>query len=515
MPNITPADNQSSKKSKSTKKPPKFRMPSQFSDVSDVSDVSSKGNPGSIDYVESQLLVPSKFPLEFFPDKYRRAIEEISESIGTSVEIPAAALITLIGACIGRTRGIRIKKGWIEHPNLYMAVIGNSGIGKSPSCRAIYKHVEKIENEWFDDSKELLDESKENVCFNQLIVDDATTEALSDVLEANPRGILWNRDELAGLLMDLDKYSGKAGSSMSRLMSAYDSGPWKINRKDKEKNKNISHATLSIFGTIQPRSLTEVFKTRDIEVGFLPRFLFLKVIHGKPILWTDKEISVETEDTLAKLIRTTINYDFLDELKPQIIDIAPMAKDVFIAWHDRTLLESWQDIENDFQQSIIKKLHAQCLRLALIAHCIEAAAQGESELKPISNRTMDKAIQLANYFKGQKQKTLRLITSAKVHSLSPIVIKAAQAIVELEPEIKNGMLPTVRITELVNQGLDDMFQIDSRAIGKAATTLSLKTKHMPDGNSRGIVINKEDIERLRGLLDLTSETSETSEILKI
>jgi hypothetical protein len=41
----------------------------------------------------------------------------------------------------------------------------------------------------------------------QAYVDDATVEALGGVLAENPSGIMWRKDELAGLIADLDKYS--------------------------------------------------------------------------------------------------------------------------------------------------------------------------------------------------------------------------------------------------------------------------------------------------------------------
>ena len=109
---------------------------------------------------------------------------------------------------------------------------------------------------------------------------------------------------------------------------------------------------------------------------------------------------------------------------------------------------------------------------------------------------------MANYFTGQKQKTLKLITSAEVNTITQVVKMVAKAIVELESEVNKGMLPTAKVAEFVNKDLDEQYKFDSKAIGKAATSLSLQTKHMPDGKSRGIVINKEDIDTLRRLIEV-------------
>ena len=51
----------------------------------------------------------------------------------------------------------------------------------------------------------------------------------------------------------------------------------------------------------------------------------------------------------------------------------------------------------------------------------------------------------------------------------------------------------------------------SAEVGKVAAKLELTTKHMPDGNSRAIEIQPDDIERLRNLLNMPSNPSKSSE----
>ena len=115
----------------------------------------------------------------------------------------------------------------------------------------------------------------EGINLRQLIVDETTLEGLSYVLEGNPRGILWHRDELAGLFKELDKYNGQKGCSLPRILSACDAGLWKITRADSTRNNYIPHTMLSIFGAIQPRVLSDIFfKEKDIDSGLIPRFLF-------------------------------------------------------------------------------------------------------------------------------------------------------------------------------------------------------------------------------------------------
>ncbi|NIA09382.1 MAG: DUF3987 domain-containing protein [Nitrospiraceae bacterium] len=39
-------------------------------------------------------------------------------------------------------------------------------------------------------------------------ISDCTIEAIADALDGNPKGLLWFREELNGLLLDLDRYTG-------------------------------------------------------------------------------------------------------------------------------------------------------------------------------------------------------------------------------------------------------------------------------------------------------------------
>lgn len=203
-----------------------------------------------------------------------------SNSFSVPVEIPFVAILAICAACIGRTRGIKIKSGWIEHANLYLCLISKSGTGKSPATKAFLSPIFAMEKQLFDEYQEsmkqyeiqmaewkrtLLDkearvaEKPEKPKWKQIYIDDATIESVADALDANPSGILWYRDELAGLILDLDKYTGKEGSTKSRLLSAYDSGPWKSNRIASSRQNYIENACLSIFGTIQPKAVPLIF----------------------------------------------------------------------------------------------------------------------------------------------------------------------------------------------------------------------------------------------------------------
>lgn len=467
---------------------------------------------------KSFLPIPPPFPLEVFPGSCQRAITEIQRAHGVPVEIPGCAFLGMAGGCIGRTRGVRIKQGWLEYANLWFAIVAPSGYGKSPAVREIQRPIFKLEKEWFSDYQEaqrqyILELERRRLTpkderatlppppdppeWRQLIVDDTTTEALTDALAGNPRGIAWTRDELAGLLQDLDKYARKEGGTKARMMSAYDSGHWKVNRREASKRAFIPHATLSIFGTIQPKALPSIFSDLDAATGFLPRFIFVSPTRETPPLWTDETVSGKTRDYLTITFEKLLTLDFDEEGEPIIIGVSREAKDLYENWFNEQVLEPWKDFEASVYEAVLAKLRGQCLRIALILHCHEAVDSGGPDVFPMSLDTMEKAITLANFFKAHQRNAWQSIVNRdKVADLPPLPRQVGQAILSLEGEIRGGMLATARITEQVNLGLDTRFHVSPDAVGKTAPVLKMVTDKLPDRTGRGFRIKPEDIQRL-------------------
>jgi hypothetical protein len=440
---------------------------------------------------------PPTFPLAVFPSAVQRIVEEHSRAFAVSMDIPGCALLSLVGACIGRSRGVLIRSGWIEHSNLWIVIVGESGTGKSPATRSIQAPAFQLEHKWYGEYREALKQHQHELekrnsvarkdrlnlglppeppAWKQLILDDATPEALTDALESNPKGILWYRDELAGLILDLDKYSsGKDGSTKSRLMSAYDSGPWKVNRVSKR--RFIPHANLSIFGTIQPAALPAIFSNMDAATGFLPRFIFVRTVQSQPPVWTDDSVSVESKDTLTTLIENLLGFDMNSDDEPLVIGVEQSAKAIFKAWYDHQAYEPWVEAEANVYKAVLAKLRGQCLRLALNLHCIDAVLAGHSEMKALTAKTMEKAIRLANYFKEHQKTVWELVVqSTGARELTPVQRRVVCALLELEGAIENGVLFTQQVVDHLNKNASDSFKVRAETVGKALVTLGFKTR---------------------------------------
>jgi hypothetical protein len=109
------------------------------------------------------------------------------------------------------------------------------------------------------------------------LVDDFTTEALGPILEANPKGVLVLKDELAGLINGLNQYKGGRGHDRQVLLSLWSGFDLMIDRKKGGGPVYVRRPFAAIAGGIQPGVLERLRGSDRRPVaddGLLDRLLF-------------------------------------------------------------------------------------------------------------------------------------------------------------------------------------------------------------------------------------------------
>lgn len=237
------------------------------------------------------------FDYGFLPANVRDYVKDISERMQCPPDFAAVNTYVMLSTVIGCKIGIRPKQkdNWTVIPNLWGATIGNSGVMKSPVRNEVMKPLKQLQAEIAEDAtrrneqiikeinamlagekikksarhaeaKKRLKEN-ENADISDLVNDDdtelkqepiprfltnnATVEALGELMIENPNGILFEADELIGLLKDLDK-QGQEGARAFYLTAADGNQSYTIDRILRGKNLHIDNACLSIVGGIQP-----------------------------------------------------------------------------------------------------------------------------------------------------------------------------------------------------------------------------------------------------------------------
>jgi hypothetical protein len=344
------------------------------------------GAVGSPTWLDPKPLADALPPVESFtpeliPDALRAWVMDVAERTQAPVEYVAVSAMVSLGAAVGRKIAVRPKRldDWCEFANLWGAVVGLPSWMKSPALdegtrplAIIEAHMlegyELTHREWeaddasarvkrdgakdrarkaarggkgFDKMDLVAEPIPEEPKPPRLIVNDATVPALCEVLRANPNGVLIFRDELAGLIAELDRegmegsrgfyltgWSGKDGHTQHRIVRGT--------------NLRVPHVCLSLLGGIQPARVAPLLKESIATGGgdgFLARFSLT--------VWPDcpgeyRAIDREPDEDARRVAHGV--YERLHALVPanigaQLVDgVAPFlrleagAAEAFTAW---------------------------------------------------------------------------------------------------------------------------------------------------------------------------------------
>jgi hypothetical protein len=193
-----------------------------------------------------KYVVPS-FPLDTLPPVLRRFVRFQARNIGGD---PSAIAMAALAACSGALdHRFAVKMmthgDWWAHPRLWVALVGAVSSKKTPilsACLAPLRRAQSALAEqhrrelelWRNAAKSAQDKPREPAAPVRYIVNDVTVEKLAELL-AQPdqeRGLLVERDELAGWLGSMEKYSGGKGPMADRgfWLQAYNGGPYHVDR---------------------------------------------------------------------------------------------------------------------------------------------------------------------------------------------------------------------------------------------------------------------------------------------
>lgn len=237
------------------------------------------------------------FDYSYLPDALRGYVKDISERMQCPPDFAAVGVLVMMATIIGRKVGVRPMKhnDWTVIPNLWGAVVGNSGVMKSPTLAAALSPIKKLQAAAYDvfnkakaeyvaqaeiaklqqslnkdeakkalkgnksaDVKGLLQsgETDDAPILMRYITNNASYEALGELLMETPNGLMVEADEIIGLLKQLDA-SGQEVARSFYLTAADGDKSYTFDRIMRGKGLHIDAVCLSIIGGIQPGVLAE------------------------------------------------------------------------------------------------------------------------------------------------------------------------------------------------------------------------------------------------------------------
>ena len=352
-------------------------------------------------------------------------IEEAAQAKGAPADYVFASLLSITGATIGNTRWVSPWAGWVEPPVVWTMCIGLPSSGKSPAIDAVLLPLRKAEQRlrdaaqvekksWVEQSEiaKLIDANWKELAKSavkagetppvrpkeadagrephipRLVVNDGTIERLGAILERQPRGTLQMRDELAGWLEGMQRYSG--GTDRPFWLEAYGGRAFTVERISREP-LSIERLTVGVLGGIQPDRLKSLLLKSDDD-GLVARFLPIwpnPIPVLRPGPWTNEDMLLKGIDRLLSLELTT---DCDGRMHPIVIPFTEEARCMMDEF--RAVVRNWEEESEGLLRSFIGKFPGLVARLALLLAYLDWVTTTKAEPREISKLEVAKAAHL-------------------------------------------------------------------------------------------------------------------------
>ena len=375
---------------------------------------------------------PPKLPISIFSPPIADWLIKTAEGRAAPVDYVAGTLLAAAASLIGNSRKVSPWESWSEPCILWISLIGSPSSGKSPAMEPVLELISKLEADDMPDFEQMLLDHERNKLEAQmartswekdvitadekgmgapsmpkgaleptppqrprLVVRDATTEALSLALQSQPKGLLMNRDELAGWFGSFDRYSGGKGGDRPFWLECFGGRTF---TQDRVKNGaapiTIPHMSVSIIGSIQPDKLQTCLMKGDDD-GLSSRFLYIypkPVPRKRPRHIANRET---IERTLKRLHSLTMDTDESHIAISRTIPLSAHASYIFEAW--------WQDLAIDEPTGKLSswngKLGGIALRLSLTLTYLEWASSHDApEPYEVTPGNIERAITLIDSY---------------------------------------------------------------------------------------------------------------------
>jgi hypothetical protein len=361
-----------------------------------------------------------QFPIDIFPENIQTYLIESSKSLNTSIDYMGSSLMWVLSLIVGNSCKMQVKPGWRESVNIWIALVGRAGIGKTPSINHIINplkrknsfEIKNYQKEYAkfieyknlnSDEKKYAEPIKEPVR-KQFIVNDVTTEALIALHEDNQNSIGLYKDELNGWIKDMNKY--RTGSDLQFWLSVFSNEMMGTTRKTAQSN-HIDSPVIPVLGGIQPGIFSQVSTEENKDNGFLDRLL-LSYPEMNASYYNRKNLNPELIDWYENYIMNlydvvknkVIQYNINQEIEPWICQWNKEADTEWERIHNKIIDMINSDNENEFVKSMLSKQISYIPRFALLLNALYSYDSDDTnyQITEVRKEAVLSAEKLSDYF---------------------------------------------------------------------------------------------------------------------
>jgi hypothetical protein len=353
------------------------------------------------------------FPVELLPDLVEAYVREHSQAIGVDAAFVAVPILPVLAGLIGQSRRLFVKRNWTEPSILWAATVADVSTGKSPGWQAATAPAQAIERA-IHEQRRLADQQYQQALQEyqadrqqakptkpdirqQLTVDDATMETLTDIHSRNWHGLILSVDELAGWLRSFDQYRQGKGRDVENWLSIYNGSSCQVNRKTDGYRIYLPTTAVSVCGTIQPEvARATLFSERFVDNGFAARILSA-MPPAEIVRWTEAEVPEHIDKAMNRLAQRLHGLTGEQGQERSIyLPFTDAARKLFIQYLNDTA-DHAQHLEPALRNAWLK-LRPAAARFALVFSVVRQVQQGGHATQPVDQESTQAGIQLAWWF---------------------------------------------------------------------------------------------------------------------
>lgn len=416
---------------------------------------------------------------------------DLASGAGAPVDYVAGGLLAVTASLIGGNRWVSPWEGWREPCILWLALIGDPSSNKSPAIDASTEPLRVMEVDHAEQHKALVmshaalaerakaersawqdqvkaatrdgiatpampreAEQPDGPQRKRLVVQDATPEAMADILAGNPNGTLHLRDEIAGWLDSFERYSP---GGRSFWLEAYGGRPFVVDRKGQNgKPVTVPFNGVSVLGGIQPEKMRDAL-LGVADDGLVARFLWVwpEAINFR------RPARVAEPGALEAILRRLASLASYGQ--PLTLRLEPASADIFEAWigeNDAQIRQS-----TGLFASWLGKARGFALRLALVIEMLTWAAGTGPEPASVSTVSVTSALALLeDYLKPHARRALGDASLPKVEqhaaALARYIRAKGLAQINLRDVRRDPAAPSLKVAEDVEAAADALVEAD-------------------------------------------------------
>jgi hypothetical protein len=358
------------------------------------------------------------FPLDYLPKHLAKIIEELESCSGYPKEFTACSMLFATSVAIGNNFKLQVLPDFQTSASLYLVLVGPAGASKSPPLSFAVKPIEELDKEahrvYMEEYNKYLTikrlsekEREENESMNfdepkckQLLVIDATMEALFDILIDNPKGVGIYVDEWRDWYLNLNRYN--KGENKTKWLHLWDGKDIVLNRKNAVVSR-VNNPFGSLAGTTQTDLLNDLFNDENAYSGFLDRFLICNPQELRRIKRND-DFNLIFKENWATYIKNILSLDQgLDEfgrVATRVLKYAQECKPE-LEKHEENITNAINHFQHKHPRKAqyLSKVDTYTHRFSLIFQVMAHVIEGE-DLNQISVTSFLRAKQIMEYFQG-------------------------------------------------------------------------------------------------------------------